>query len=96
LQFHLIMDKVLTGLQGVTTYFDNIIVHGQTREDCYKNLIACLDRLKEFDLHLNREKCELFKTKIQYLGYLFEQGKISKDPAKVMAIMKAPRPASQD
>lgn len=95
-EFHLIMDKVLTGLQGVTTYFDNIIVHGQTREDCYKNLIACLDRLKEFDLHLNREKCELFKTKIQYLGYVFEQGKISKDPAKVMAIMKAPRPASQD
>jgi transposase InsO family protein len=94
--FHLVMDKVLAGLKGVTTYFDNIIVHATTREECYSNLTACLDRLLEFDLHLNIEKCEFFKTKVQYLGYVIEQGKICKDPTKVTAITNAPRPTSHD
>lgn len=94
--FHLVMDKVLADLEGVTTYFDNIIVHAKTKEQCYKNLIGCLNRLKEYDLHLNKDKCEFFKTKVQYLGYVIEQGKISKDPAKVTAITNAPRPTNQD
>ncbi|KAG8311101.1 hypothetical protein J6590_049653 [Homalodisca vitripennis] len=32
-------------------YFDNIVVHGSTMEDCRSNMYACLKQLQKFDQH---------------------------------------------
>ena len=52
-EFNRIIDQILRGLSGVISYFDNIVVHGATKEQCFKNLLDCLQRLHENDLHLN-------------------------------------------
>lgn len=33
-EFNRIIDQVLSGLQGVSSYFDDIIIHGETKEEC--------------------------------------------------------------
>lgn len=91
-QFHRILDQILCGLIGVVAYFDDIVIHGATRQDCQRNLLACLQRLQDNNLHVNRSKCKFFQTKIAYLGYIVEGNKIRKDPRKVKAILDAPRP----
>ncbi|KAJ8884726.1 hypothetical protein PR048_016584 [Dryococelus australis] len=65
------------------SYLDDIIVHGSTREECQHNLIACLDQLQKFDLHLNQQKCSLFQEQIEYLGH-------------VAAIVDMPHPKSTE
>lgn len=94
-EFHRILDQVIGNLKGVDSYFDDIIVHGSTLQECEENLINCLQRLEENNLHINKNKCHFFATKIAYLGYVIEHPKISKDPKKVEAILDAPQPTNE-
>ena len=91
-EFNRIIDQILSGLPKTVSYFDDIVIHGETKQECKQNLILCLQRLKEYDLHLNRKKCTFFDQKIEYLGHVVEYNRISKNPRKVEAITKMPRP----
>ena len=85
-EFNRILEQILQGLEGTLSYFDDIIIHGSSLEDCKKRLINCLERLKTYNIHINREKCDFFKKEIQYLGYIVSHNQISKCPKKVEAI----------
>ncbi|KAJ8871357.1 hypothetical protein PR048_027674 [Dryococelus australis] len=67
---------------------------GSTEEECQHNLIACLDQLQKFDLHLNQQKCSFFQEQIEYLGHVIEFNKILKSLGNVAAIVDMPRPKS--
>ncbi|XP_055910432.1 uncharacterized protein K02A2.6-like [Eupeodes corollae] len=94
-EFHRILDQILNGLTGVDSYFDDIIVHGESLRECEDNLLKCFQRLQDNDLHINRSKCKFFATKISYLGYLISFKTIAKDPKKVEAILDARRPTNE-
>ena len=51
------MNMVLSGLPGVKWIHDDITVYGNTMREHNERLVACLDRLKEFNVTLNKEKC---------------------------------------
>ncbi|XP_039305140.1 uncharacterized protein K02A2.6-like [Solenopsis invicta] len=93
-EFNRIIDQILSGLNKTLAYFDDIIVHGSTKEECQQNLYACLQRLKEYDLHLNKSKCLFFQEEIEYLGHNIGFNKISKSPKKIEAIINMPRPSN--
>lgn len=61
-EFNRIMDQILRGVPKTEKYFDDIIIHGTTFEECKQNLISCLDQLRKYDLHMNRKKCSFFKN----------------------------------
>lgn len=89
--FNSIMCNILKGLPGVLFYIDDIIIFGATLEKCYQNLRRCLDVLRKYDLHLNIQKCQLFKEEIEFLGYIIGHGSIKKSPTKVAAVQQFPR-----
>ncbi|KAI5739534.1 hypothetical protein M8J77_020390 [Diaphorina citri] len=95
-EFNRILCQILKGLVKVEAYFDDIIIHGKTIEECTNNLISCLQRLTEYDLHVNKKKCSFFLEKIDYLEHIIEFNKISKSPEKVRAIQDMPRPSNAD
>lgn len=95
-EFNRILTQILQGLQKVEAYFDDIVIHGKTIEECTTNLFACLQKLSDYDLHVNKTKCTFFVEKIDYLGYVIEQNKITKSPEKVRAIQDMPRPSNAD
>ena len=53
-----------------------------------------LQKLREHDLYLKPKKCEFEKEKIEYLGMIVQQGKISMDPVKLGGIKDWPIPTS--
>lgn len=91
-EFNRILDQILQGLEGTISYFDDIIIHGATINECECRLIKCLEVLQTNQLHVNRNKCEFFKTELQYLGYVVSHNKISKCRSKIEAIINLPIP----
>ncbi|XP_063904729.1 uncharacterized protein K02A2.6-like [Zophobas morio] len=81
-EFNRILDQILQGLEGTLSYFDDIIIHGSSLEDCKKRLINCFERLKTYNLQINRGKCDFFKKEIQYLGIIISYNQISNIPSK--------------
>ena len=53
-----------------------------------------LQRLQENDLYLKPTKCEFKKTKIEYLGMVITEGKITMDSVKVKGIRDWPAPTT--
>lgn len=93
-EFNRIIDQILSDIPYCDSYFDDIIVHGRTKEDCAKHLRACLQRLSEYDLHLNKNKCEFFAMEISYLGHIIKENKIMKCPEKIKAVSKMTQPTN--
>lgn len=91
-EFNRAMQKILQNLPGVEFYFDDILVHGESYLKCYENLDKCLQRLKENDLHLNLQKCQFFKSGVEYLGYHISKNTVKKQPQKIAAMTEFPRP----
>ena len=64
--FQRLINKVLAGLSFAFRYLDDILIHSP---DVPTHLIH-MRQLREADLKLNRDKCNFFKSHIQYLGHL--------------------------
>nr|XP_042894766.1 uncharacterized protein K02A2.6-like [Parasteatoda tepidariorum] len=54
-EFNRILSQILKGLPKTESYFDDIIIHGETLQECTENLEACLQRLSDYDLHINKQ-----------------------------------------
>lgn len=91
--FQYVIDQVLQDVPFTQAYLDDIIIGGETEEECRKNLIAVLDRLSEYNVKVNGEKCELFKTRVHYLGHILSNGTISVNGKTWEAVEKAQTPS---
>ena len=75
-------------------YLDDIIVFSKTRKEHIQRLRAVFEKLAEAGLKLKPSKCELFKSKISYLGHIVSKTGIETDPSKITAIVNWPRPVT--
>ena len=79
--------------EGVTiVYMDDILIYATTPELLEKYTKRVLHKLRDHDLFLKAKKCEFNKTKMEYLGLVVEEGKISTDPIKVKGFAEWPTP----
>ncbi len=51
-------------------------------------------RLRENDLYLKPQKCEFGVTKVNFLGFIIEHGKMTMDPVKLAGIADWPAPST--
>ena len=92
--FQRLINKVLVGLDFTFGYLDDILIYSP---DVPKNLVhmrQLFQRLREADLKLNREKCNFFKSHIQYLGHLISGEGIKPLPEKLDTIKEMPPPTT--
>ena len=69
--------------EGVTiVYMDDILIYATTLELLEKYTKRVLQKLRDHDLFLKAKKCKFNKTKMEYLGLVVEEGKISKTRLK--------------
>lgn len=94
--FERLMETVLAGLQWdkCLVYLDDIIVIGKSFDDMLCNLERVFDRLLRAGLKLKARKCNLFATKVSYLGHIISQEGIATDPEKIKAVAEWPVPSS--
>ena len=64
--FNRIMDQILRDVKKTEKYFDDIIINGETFEECAENLKDCLKVLHKNDLHINQRKCSFFQEKFEF------------------------------
>lgn len=86
------IDQVLQRVDGVATFFDDILVAGRTHAELQDRLEKVLHRLQDAGLHLNLAKCEFYVPSVRYLGHIISGDGISKSSEGVAAIMKVPAP----
>ena len=89
------MDNIFEDLikEGIVIiYMDNMFLSAKTKEQLRENTKRVLQRLMENDLYLKPKKCEFCKEKIEWLGMVIQEGKITMDPKKLKGIQDWPAP----
>lgn len=92
--FQKMMNTVLSGIQGLKSfsYLDDIVCHGSSLEIHNQNLKDVLDRLRQYNLKLQPDKCEFLRREIIYLGHHISEKGVSPDPSKINCVKNYPRP----
>lgn len=85
----------MQGCTGTAWFYDAIIVTGNTTEQHMNHLRMVFSRLWDAGFRQNRKKCEFFREKIRYLGFIIDKHGLHKDPEKILAIVDAPRPTNE-
>ena len=80
---------------NVAIYFDDLIVAGRNQEEHDDNLRKLLARAREFNVKFNKEKVQLNKREVTYLGHIVSADGLKPDPKKVEAIDKMPSPTDK-
>ena len=57
-------------------YIDDVVVFGETEEECLSNLKIVLQTAEKFGLRFKWSKCSFMKTEIDFLGHTVENRKI--------------------
>ena len=95
--FQSMMDSIfILEIEGnlVLVYMDDILCFSDNLDDLIKIKRIVLQRLRDNNLYLKPKKCEFRKPKIEYLGMIVEEGKISMDPVKLGGIRDWPTPTT--
>ena len=81
--FQILIDKALVGLDFAFGYLYDILIYSPDVPTHLVHMRQLFQRLREADLKLNREKCNFFKSHIQYLGHLISGEGIKPLPEKL-------------
>ena len=95
--FQAMMDDIFGDMINeciIIVYMDDIFLFAPDETTLTKNTKRVLARLRENDLFLKPTKCEFNKAKVEYLGMIIEEGKISMDPGKLKGIRDWPSPTT--
>ena len=79
-------------MQHVICYLDDILITGSTESKHSNNLEEVLYRLEEHRMCLRVDKCEFFKSYVEYMGHYISAKGVYTTKSKVTAIQEAPGP----
>jgi len=86
-------DLIAEGIMVV--YLDDILIFTRTEEEHAKAIRRVLQVLQKHKLFLCLEKCEFCKERIEYLGLVILENKVSMDPVKVAGVREWPTPENK-
>lgn len=93
--FQRLIDRLRAGLKGIIifAYLDDILILSSSFDQHILDLKRVFERLNEYNLKANRDKCVFFRSSVKFLGHIVTINGIHTDPDKVTAItnMLVPR-----
>ena len=97
-EFQRRMNDTFGDIKGTAVIADDLLVYGEgddiktATSDHDKNLRIVLERARERNLTLNKDKVRLRLTEVPYIGHLLTADGLKPDPKKIEAIMMMPKP----
>jgi hypothetical protein len=88
------MDRILSGLNFVFAYLDDVIVASQSISDHLQHLRLLFQRLLAAGLVINREKCVFGVAAVDFLGHHVSAAGTSPIASDVAAIQRHPQPTT--
>ena len=76
-------------------YIHDIVIFGKTFEEHLRNLEMVFDRLCETNFKLQPVKCNLCRTKVNFLEHTVSREGVAADPAKTNKVGEWPVPTCQ-
>jgi len=92
--FQRLMDRVMNGLEFVVVYIDDILVASPDFSSHLLHLETVFQRLSDFGLVLNLDKCEFAKSSVEFLGHKVSAAGCAPLPSKVAAVRAHPQPTT--
>lgn len=86
------MHQVLRGIDGCFCYVDDILLFSKCEESHKRLLHEVLQRLQEYGISINIDKCEFGKYKIDFLGYEVSADGIKPPQDRTQIISSYPKP----
>ncbi|VDO89671.1 unnamed protein product [Schistosoma margrebowiei] len=86
------MNKVVSDLEGVEVYQNDLIVHGSDKVVHDERLIALLHRLIEKNITVNPNKCSFCVSSFECLGYLVDGNGFRPDMKRLAPLTNASFP----
>src|ERR1700678_763256 len=93
--FQAMMDEIFKKeIEGdlIIVYMDDVLGFSKTIDGLKKIEQIVLGKAQEHDLYFKARKCEFRRPKIEYLGLVVEEGKLTMDPTKLKRILEWPEP----
>ena len=100
-EFQRRMDENLEGLDGVKAIANDILTwgDGETIEEAIvnhdKRLLTLLERCKQKNIKLKKEKFQLWKTELSYMGVVLTDKGVKPDPKKQNCVQSMPAPTNK-
>jgi hypothetical protein len=69
-----VMDRILTRLDFVQCYINDIVVYSDTVEEHQIHLQIVFEQFKAHGLRLHLGKCNFFQESVEYLGHVIYPG----------------------
>jgi RNase H-like domain found in reverse transcriptase/Reverse transcriptase (RNA-dependent DNA polymerase) len=95
--FQAMMDDIFMTMidnRLIIVYMDDILIFANMKGELERITKLVLEKLWEHDLFLKAKKCEFCQTRIEYLGMIIKEGKISMDAVKLGGIRDWPVPTT--
>uniref|UniRef100_A0A1I8BHK6 RNA-directed DNA polymerase n=1 Tax=Meloidogyne hapla TaxID=6305 RepID=A0A1I8BHK6_MELHA len=90
--FQKLMDELISGLNGVFAYLDDLIIVSKNEREHKEVLFELFERIENYGLKIQLEKCNFFKSELKFLGHIVSKEGIKPDPEKKSIIQKLQRP----
>ncbi|GBN43865.1 Transposon Tf2-9 polyprotein [Araneus ventricosus] len=76
----------------ILIFMDDFIIPARDEIQGLEKLKRVLRVASEYGLEINFKKCQFLKRKIEFLGYVIEEGTIRPSPPKTTAVQNVPQP----
>ena len=86
---------IITGLEGVRAYIDDLIVFSTSWEEHVERLRALMEKLACARLTVNLAKCEFASPTVTFLGHKIGNGGVSPTDARVREMLELPPPTTR-
>lgn len=93
--FQRFVNHMFRGLNFVYAYINDVLIASTSREEHKQHLTAVFERLREYGVLVNPNKCELDVSQIHFLGHHVDQHGVRPLESKVEAVRNFPCPNSQ-
>ncbi|UYV80805.1 K02A2.6-like, partial [Cordylochernes scorpioides] len=93
--FQRFMDTLLSGIDGVAVYLDDVLISGRDCDDLKIKTEKVLLRFRESGLCLKKEKCHFYVPEIEFLGMIIDHKGINPSEEKLRAIKDARPPSNK-
>ena len=93
--FQKAMNQVFEGLDGVAVIVDDILVWGKDDQEHDQRVLSMLERARQANLKLKKEKCDIRVSTLSYIGHQLTCDGVKPDPKKIGAIKEMPEPCDK-
>lgn len=94
--FQRLVYKYFGDIPGVSIYFDDLCIAGDSKDEVDQILKNVLERARKYNIRFNFDKLQYCVNEVKYLGVIFNKSGMSPDPEKTKSIKTLSNPTNKN